>query len=148
MLHCRTVLYSHSKRNRNCYPHTFYLFLHTHTQHAALVGLATFQQICRFSLFRLVGLFLSEGISVNTPSHKHTPQPYTHSKPIRTTIFNINVTKRNLIFEKQTPQMSNGKRIWRRSCRTLRWSTTVPARVRPTGKRTSTSCSRTTTRRI
>lgn len=21
MLHCRTVLYSHSKRNRNCYPH-------------------------------------------------------------------------------------------------------------------------------
>lgn len=105
MLQRRTVLYSHSKRNR--YPTK----IHSLSIHAALVGLATvhFQQICRFSLFRLVWLFLPTRISVNFPSHTHE----TNTIQTNTDNFNICNVKRNLTFIKtkitKHPRWAMGK---------------------------------------
>lgn len=115
MLHCRTVLYSHSKRNRNCYPHyTANLLFPTTALSIFVVSIRVIFQYLKTNF-----LFI--------------PQT-------------IQQIKKNITRKPNLTQMSNGKRIWRRSCRTLRWSPTVRNAPRPTGKRTSTSCS-TTTRR-
>lgn len=133
MLHRRTVLYSHSKRNR--YPQqTHTLSLNTTRCFGGLGYISANLSIFVVSIG--VTIFTKKK-SVNSPSHTKKNY-YNPSNPIWT------ISKLCNVKTQTQPQMSNGKRIWRRSCRTLRWSTTVRP-VRATGKRTSTSCSRTTT---
>lgn len=92
VLHRRTVLYSHSKKNRNCYPaHTHTLFLNTTRCFGGLGYISTNLSIFVVSIG--VTIFTNQNL-VNSPQHPKT-KTNTNLKTISNCVVKRNLTLAN-----------------------------------------------------